>query len=141
MNHQNYIVDIRERTMVEKLFTEHELRIGCYVTSKTWGGMHKVDAVSFKEGVLVVGVNGYTHIAKDGVFDEIKAIPLTGNMLKKVGFQTSGLSETLFILEVTNNRTCKSNKLTYDMSECRFQYLHELQDYIYSCTGVMVKTS
>ena len=124
--------------MGDKLFTEHELRIGSYVTSKTWGGMHKVNAVSFKKDVLVVGVNGFDHMAKDGMFDEIRAIPLTKSMLTNFGFQSSEHCDTSYFLEVVNTRSGTSCKFTYEMGEGHFQYLHELQDYIYGCTGVMI---
>lgn len=125
--------------MGDKLFTEHELRIGSYVTSNTWGGMHKVNAVSFVKAVLVVGVNGYDHKANGGVFEELRAIPLTENMLKEFGFQSSKHSDTSYSLEVANTRLGTSCNFTYDMYEGRFQYLHELQDYIYGCTGVMIE--
>lgn len=130
--------------MGDKLFTEHELRIGSYVTSRTWGGMHKVNSVSFKNGVLVVGVNGYDHMAaKDGLFDELMAIPLTIGMLKKFGFKPSGHCETSYFLEIANTRLGNTCKFTYDIGEgnFQFQYLHELQDYIYGFSGVMIETA
>lgn len=127
--------------MSDKLFTEYELRIGSYVTSKTWGGTHKVNAVSFRDAVLVVAVNGFDHMAKDGLFDELRAIPLTQSILNEFGFQPNKHCDTSYFLEVTNTRLGTSCKVTYDMSESRFQYLHELQDYIYGCTGVMIETT
>ncbi|HCA5182992.1 TPA: hypothetical protein MW242_002616 [Acinetobacter baumannii] len=127
--------------MSDNLFTQYELRIGSYVTSKTWGGMHKVNAVSFKKNVLVVAVNGYDHMAKDGVFDELRSIPLTKSILEEFGFQSSKDCDTLYFLEVVDTRLGTSCKLTYDIGESRFQYLHELQDYIYGCTGVMIDTT
>lgn len=127
--------------MGNKLFTEHELRIGSYVTSKTWGGMHKVNAVSFKNAVLVVAVNGFDHMAKDGLFDELRAIPLTQSILNEFGFQPSKDCDTSYFLEVANTRLGTPCKFTYDMSKVNFQYLHELQDYIYGCIGVMIETA
>lgn len=127
--------------MNDKRFTQHELRIGSYVTSKTWGGMHQVNAISFNRGMLIVNVNNYDHIAKDGIFAQLRAIPLTSCVLKKFGFQPSENCDTLYFLEVTSPRLGNLCKLTYDIVEDDFQYLHQLQDYIYVQTGVMIKAT
>lgn len=94
-----------------------ELRIGNYITSKTWRGYHIVLGIRETISKQVVTVKGYDHIIEDGVFSDLTPILLTEEILLKCGFEKIPNSEWQFRSRISAlNVYCRFN-----MDRCYFE--------------------
>lgn len=65
----------------------NDLRIGNYITSKTWYGCHKIDGIELiDDEVFEVKTKGYVHRYEQGKWFEIAPIQVTEDILLKCGF-------------------------------------------------------
>lgn len=60
------------------MINAQELRTGNYLTSKTWGGYHKVQGIEqISENEYQIKIYGIIHIIKADIYCEVEPIPLT----------------------------------------------------------------
>ncbi|MFI5157693.1 MAG: hypothetical protein ACHQF4_02445 [Sphingobacteriales bacterium] len=120
-----------------------ELRIGNYVTSKAWNGCHRIDGIQATDDGFELTIGDYIHKFQDGMYVDIKPIPLTPELLEKCGFEERNHCEDWFIklpdtdtiISYRRNqlRICPVNSMACLYTDCL--YLHTLQNYYHAISG------
>jgi len=134
--------------VIGSAFSPHEFRIGNYVTSKSWGGSHKIQGIEVLEDRIDFKVKGYVHSLIEGQYFDLDKIQITAELLLKVGFiedkrfaniQYRIDEEQYHSLNIYNANDfwcpifrCESQKQVFE--NYGIKYLHQLQNiyYIYS---------
>lgn len=77
-------------------------RVGNYVTSKQWGGIHKIEGIEVMKDSWELKVNGYVHKWEEKKYFDLEAITLTEEYFKRFGFNVEIGNPTQLILRQSN---------------------------------------
>lgn len=125
-----------------------DFRVGNYITSKEWKGIHPISGIEITETGFELLINGFVHKYEPGKYFDIQPIPLDESILLKCGFER--LNNAFIIDDGSRNEHGEKisgiNTFTlFDYSyghgtDCRYNYLkvksvHQLQNLFWCLCG------